>query len=217
MRLYFQGEHLQQVLLKVPTLELELLQLTITTMQKIYSYEGIFHVRCNCSNCGNCACSRCNLGGNSGGNLGGNSGGNLCGNLGGNSGGNLCSNLGDCKRNCSNLCSNLGDCKRNCSNCRNCLYRVFINDSPTERHSINGIEFVLDKSIEVYDSEFLQVNPNHIVDNITIYTYIIGTGTGTGTTFVIEKQANKISEIYFDMQILSDDTISSFLTDLNLC
>ncbi len=59
------------------------------------------------------------------------------------------------------------------------------------------------------------MNPNHIVDNITIYTYIIG--TGTGTTFVIEKQANKISEIYFDMQILSDDTISSFLTDLNLC
>ena len=182
MRLYFHGEHLQQVLLKVPTLDLELLQLTITTMQKIYSYEGIFHVRSNC----------------------------------GNSGGNLCSNLGDCKRNCSNL----GDCKRNC---RNCLYRVFINDSPTERHSINGIEFVLDKSIEVYDSEFLQVNPNHIVDNITIYTYIIGTGTGTGPgpgtgpTFVIEKQANKISEIYFDMQILSDDTISSFLTDLNLC
>jgi hypothetical protein len=99
----------------------------------------------------------------------------------------------------------------------NVLERVTITDVPVEKITINNHDFIVDRSTIKYDTGCFQISPKHFGETVTIATYAIENGAidTNAIKLVVEKQSNKITEIYF----LTDceKNISTFLSSLNLC
>ncbi len=115
----------------------------------------------------------------------------------------------------------------------NTLKRAIINDLPCEKLTINNYEFIVDKSTIEYDSEWYQLNPNHISEIITKYEVganevganevganevganeVGANEVGTIQLF-IEKTHNSNDEMYFITNC--EKNISTFLSELKLC
>ena len=89
----------------------------------------------------------------------------------------------------------------------------------------------------MYDYEWKQLDPNHIVEHIKLYTYdlsvlqetagiqeiqeSLGTTSTTSTTsiqLVIEKKKEEISELYFVINnYINEKNIVTLISELNLC
>ena len=99
----------------------------------------------------------------------------------------------------------------------NILSRVTISDVPVERKTIQGVDLIVDKSTYAYDTDWLQLHPNHICENISLYTYSLT----DDLQLVIERNSKdciKYKEIYFLTNALQfEKVIGTFLSDLNLC
>jgi len=89
----------------------------------------------------------------------------------------------------------------------NTLKRVIINDIPSDKLIINNYEFIVDRSTIEYDSEWYQLNPNHISEIVTSYAYAID----KNLQLVIENN----STVYFLTN--NENNISTFLSELKLC
>ena len=105
----------------------------------------------------------------------------------------------------------------------NRIRKVIIKDSEVETIKVNQYNFILDKSVIEYDDEYLQLNPNHLTENVYVYNYYTDCFNSNDTKLVIEKKNNKLHETYFlfnntnaDIDILKK-TIHTFLLELNLC
>jgi hypothetical protein len=117
----------------------------------------------------------------------------------------------------------------------NILHRVKIIDHPIERTSINNLDFIIDKSTILYEEDWVQLSPNHIIETVNVYTYslpaspahTVGEHTSGEHTsgehtagaeevqLFVEKKNDKISEMYF---VVEDETnIVTFLSELKLC
>ena len=119
----------------------------------------------------------------------------------------------------------------------NTFSKVIIRDYPIETVTINNIDFLIDKSQIVYDYEWKQLEPNHIVEHIKLYTYDLSvlqetagiqeiqesasTTSITSTTsiqLVIEKKKEEISELYFVINnYINEKNIVTLISELNLC
>ena len=89
----------------------------------------------------------------------------------------------------------------------NTLNRVIINDLPVEKVLINNVDLLIDKSSIVYEPGWVQLNPNHVVESVTVYTYCaneIGPNeigpNDKNVKFVIEKKNNIINDVYFEVE-----------------
>lgn len=113
----------------------------------------------------------------------------------------------------------------------NTFSKVIIRDYPIETVTINNIDFLIDKSQIVYDYEWKQLEPNHIVEHIKLYTYDLSVlqetagiqeiQESTSTTsiqLVIEKKKEEISELYFVINnYINEKNIVTLISELNLC
>ena len=84
------------------------------------------------------------------------------------------------------------------------------------------MEFIIDNSTITYVSEWINLNPTHLVEHVTVYTYMLK----QGVNLVIEQthhrndenKDNHSFELYFETNNPDfEDSISSFLTVLDLC
>jgi hypothetical protein len=107
----------------------------------------------------------------------------------------------------------------------NTFSKVIIRDYPIETVTINNIDFLIDKSQIVYDYEWKQLEPNHIVEHIKLYTYDLsvlqetaGIQETTSIQLVIEKKKEEISELYFVItNYINEKNIVTLISELNLC
>ena len=122
----------------------------------------------------------------------------------------------------------------------NKLNRAIIKDLPVEEFKVNNTEFLLDKSTFNYVLDWTQLNPQHIVENINVYTYDLNTQNEMGQNdvmsngimpnelglvLIVEKKDGQISDLYFEindnnLKELNNDInnrIVTFLSALNLC
>lgn len=140
------------------------------------------------------------------------------------------------------------------------LNRVIIKDLPVEEVKVNNTEFLLDRSTIKYILDWTQLNPQHIVENINVYTYGLNTkndvmandvmpndimtndimpndimpnemgpnkmGTNEiGPVLIVEKKDGLISDLYFEINDNNlkelnnniNNRIVTFLSALNLC
>ena len=67
----------------------------------------------------------------------------------------------------------------------NKLNRAIIKDLPVEELKVNNTEFLLDKSTFNYVLDWTQLNPQHIVENINVYTYDLNTQNEMGQNDVM--------------------------------
>jgi pentapeptide MXKDX repeat protein len=95
-----------------------------------------------------------------------------------------------------------------------------INDGPiNEIKNINKRKIIIDRSTISYEIEDYHLSPNHITEVCNIYTYSICNKFKSDTVIdlVIEKQKNRITEMYLVVDDLLNKDIVTFLSDLNLC
>ena len=106
----------------------------------------------------------------------------------------------------------------------NKLTRAQIQDQSIENITIKNIELIVDKSSIKYDVDWYQINPYHIMETIDVYTYTLPTHTlpthtVSNTQLILEKQDKHVNALYFLIydNDFNNDSISTFLSDLNLC
>jgi len=102
------------------------------------------------------------------------------------------------------------------------LNRLDICDGIIQKTYINNMEFIVDNSTITYVSEWINLNPTHLVEHVTVYTYMLK----QAVNLVIEQthhpndenKDNHSFELYFETNNPDfEDSISSFLTVLDLC
>lgn len=132
----------------------------------------------------------------------------------------------------------------------NKLNRAIIKDLPVEEVKVNNTEFLLDKSTFNYVLDWTQLNPQHIVENINVYTYGLNTqndfmadeigsnemganemganeigSNDSVPVLIVEKKDGQISDLYFEINGNNlkelnnniNNSIVTFLSALNLC
>ena len=114
----------------------------------------------------------------------------------------------------------------------NKLNRAIIKDLPVEEVKVNNTEFLLDKSTFNYVLDWTQLNPQHIVENINVYTYVLNElgsneigSNEIGPVLIVEKKDGQISDLYFEINDNNlkelnnniNNSIVTFLSALNLC